>query len=67
MTLCQGESGSRNSSLLQIGAWDFDTMADRELKETFSRDDLIFDDSDESLSDLDFSSVVKEEKSSSKV
>jgi hypothetical protein len=32
---------------------DFNTMADRELKEIFLRDDFIFDDSDESLLDLD--------------
>jgi hypothetical protein len=41
---------------------DFDTMADRDLKETFSQDDFIFDDSDESLFDLDLTSVVKDVK-----
>jgi hypothetical protein len=41
---------------------DFDTMPDKELKETFSRDDFIFDDSNESLFDLDLTSVVKDVK-----
>ena len=41
---------------------DFDTMADGKLKETFSQDDYIFDESDESLFDLDLTSVVKDVK-----
>ena len=41
---------------------DFESMDDGELKETFSRDDYIFDESDESLLDLDLISVVKDVK-----
>jgi hypothetical protein len=41
---------------------DFDTKADGGLKETFSHDDYIFDNSDESLFDLNLTSVVKDVK-----
>jgi hypothetical protein len=38
---------------------DFETKVDEELKETFSKDDFIFNDSDEKFFDADFTSVVK--------
>lgn len=41
---------------------DFDKVDDRELKETFSEEDTIFDDSDESMFDLDIISVVDDVK-----
>jgi len=40
----------------------FNAIADSELKETFSEEDTIFDDSDESLFDLDIISVIKDVK-----
>jgi hypothetical protein len=41
---------------------DFDNIADSDLKETFSEEDTIFDDNDESLFDIDLTSVVKDVK-----
>jgi hypothetical protein len=41
---------------------DFDKVNDHDLKETFSEEDTIFDDSDESLFDLDLVSAFKDVK-----
>jgi len=53
------ELGLAESGYMYI---DFDTKGDRELKNTFSRDDYISDDGEESLFDLDLISIAKDVK-----